>query len=192
MIARRGVTGLRLSDVAEEAGLSVGSIQHYFGRRDRLLVQVFAYETDRAFERWLSSSDGRADAWGRLVALVDIVLDPSTFRERWTRWLQFWAAYARDPKLRQSLGKSYEMWRLPFRRAFEEGIESGEFRVEVPIETLVDRAVALFDGLVLQVLLEAPGSSLERARGLFLDSLRAEVGVERRREQSGRRVRARA
>lgn len=178
VIARRGVTGLRLADVAAESGLSVGSIQHYFGTRDRLLVQVFAYETDRAVERWMASEDGGVDAWGRLVAFVDIVLEPRTFRDRWTRWLQFWAAYAREPKLRRSMGRAYEMWRQPFRRAFEQGIASGEFRPSLPLEALVDRAVALFDGLVLQVLLEAPGASLERARQLLLESLAADLGVE--------------
>jgi AcrR family transcriptional regulator len=192
VISRRGVTGLRLVDVAEEAGLSVGSIQHYFGTRDRLLVQTFSYETDRAFERWVESADGGSDAWGRLVALVDIVLDPSTFRERWTRWLQFWAVYARDPKLRRSMGQAYEMWRMPFRRAFEDGIASGEFRPSRPLDVLVDRTVALFDGLVLQVLLEAPGTTLERARELLLNSLATDLGVERRGAGGSARRRARA
>jgi AcrR family transcriptional regulator len=192
VIARRGVTGLRLADVAEEAGLSVGSIQHYFGTRDRLLVQTFARESERATERWLASANGGGSAWDRLVALVDIVLDPPTFRDRWTRWVQFWAAYARDPKLRRSMGQAYEMWRQPFRRAFEEGVASGEFRVSMPLDVLVDRAIALFDGLVLQVLLEAPGATLERTRELLLQSLAADLGVERpvARRRRGSRARA--
>ncbi|MCC6224603.1 MAG: TetR family transcriptional regulator C-terminal domain-containing protein [Thermoleophilia bacterium] len=177
VIARRGVTGLRLADVAEEAGVSVGSIQHYFGTRERLLSEAFAHELERALERWAAPADGSGDAWGRLVALVDIVLEPRTFRERWTRWLQFWAAYARDARLRRALGRAYDLWRRPFARAFQEGIDSGEFRPALPVDVLADRAVALFDGLVLQVLLEAPGATLGRARELFLDSLAADLGV---------------
>jgi hypothetical protein len=132
------------------------------------------------------------DAWGRLVAFVDIVLDPPTFRDRWTRWLQFWAAYAREPKLRRSMGRAYEMWRQPFRRAFEEGIDSGEFRTSMPLDRLVDRSVALFDGLVLQVLLGAPGATLEHARDLLLESFAADLGVERPEAGVQRRSRARA
>ncbi len=179
VIARRGVTGLRLADVAEEAGLSVGSIQHYFGTRERLLAEAFAYETARALERWAAPGDGAGDPWGRLVALVDIVLEPRTFRDRWTRWLQFWAAYVREPRLRRAMGRIYELWRQPFRLAFQEGIDSGQFRPALPLDVLVDRAIALVDGLLLQVLLDAPGATLERARELLLDGLAADLGVRR-------------
>lgn len=193
VISRRGLTGLRLAEVADEAGLSVGSIQHYFGTRDRLLIESFAYETERAVERWVASENGDGDAWERLVALVDIVLDPPTFRERWTRWVQFWAAYAREPKLRRSMGQAYEMWRQPFRRAFEDGLASGEFRISVSLDRLVDRSIALLDGLVLQVLLEAPGTTLANARELLLESLAHDLGVEWRPDAPGaRRSRARA
>jgi AcrR family transcriptional regulator len=179
VIARKGLTGLRLADVAEEAGLSVGTVQHYFGTRDALLMETFAFVSEQALDRWLAESDG-ADSWSGVVALVDLVIDPPTFRERWTRWLQFWAAYSRDPKLRPRMGAAYEQWRLPFRRVFEAGIGAGEFRPAMPVDVLVDRTVALFDGLALQVLLEAPGASIGRMRELLLESLAADLGIAQR------------
>ena len=101
VIARRGIDrryGSRTSPT--EAGVSVGTIQHYFGTRERLLLETFAFETERAVERWRLGRARRHERLGsRCSALVEIVLDPPTFRERWTRWLQFWAAYARDPTL---------------------------------------------------------------------------------------------
>ena len=141
---------LRLADVAAEAGVSVGTIQHYFGTRERLL-ETFAFETERSLERWLSAEHNGTGAWEQVLALVEIVLHPPTFRERWTRWLQFWAAYARDPKLRPSMGEAYDSWREPFRRAIAAGIESGDFDPVLPEDVVVDRTVALFDGLALQV-----------------------------------------
>ena len=105
VIARRGLTALRLADVADEAGVSVGTIQHYFGTRERLLLETFAFETERSLERWVSAERNGTGAWAQVLALIEIVLHPPTFRERWTRWLQFWAAYARDPKLRPSMGE---------------------------------------------------------------------------------------
>jgi AcrR family transcriptional regulator len=177
VIARRGITGLRLADVAREAGVSVGTVQHYFGRRETLLMETFAFVSQRAVDRWVQEDNDGADSWARLVGLVDIVIDPATFRERWTRWLQFWAAYARDPKLRRRMTAAYEQWRLPFRRLFEAGVAAGQFRPALPIDVLVDRTVALFDGLALQVLLEAPGASIERMRELLLDALAADLGL---------------
>jgi AcrR family transcriptional regulator len=177
VIAGRGVTGLRLADVAAEAGVSIGTIQHYFGTRQRLLKEAFAFETQRSVDRWLSAAHNGSSAWVQLLALVDVILDPPTFRERWTRWLQFWAAYVRDPTLRRAVGATYDHWRAPFKRAIDTGIDSGEFEPALPLDVVVDRTLALLDGLALQVLLEAPGMSLERIRELLVESLAADLGV---------------
>jgi AcrR family transcriptional regulator len=195
-ISKRGVTGTRLSDVAREAGVSIGTVQHYFGTRERLLVETFGYETDQSVARWRVASSNGTTAWERLLALVDIVLRPDTFRERWTRWLQFWAAYAREPALRRTMGGVYERWRDPLRQAVDAGVASGEFQLMRPADVVVDRAVALFDGLALQVLLEAPGMSLGRMRDLLVESLAADLGVRtdgapsRRRQRSQNDARA--
>ena len=42
----------------------------------------------------------------------------------------------------------------------------------------MDRTVALLDGLALQTLLEAPGTSLERIRELLVASLATDLGVD--------------
>jgi AcrR family transcriptional regulator len=178
VIARRGFTGLRLADVAAEAGVSVGTIQHYFGTRERLLMATFSFETDQAVERWFQAANGGVTPWQQVLALVDIVLEPPTFRERWTRWLQFWAVYARDPRRRRVMGEVYEQWRAPFRRVIEEGVAAGAFRLAWSIEDTVDRTVALVDGLALQTLLEAPGTSLDRMRELVVASLATDLGVD--------------
>jgi AcrR family transcriptional regulator len=175
-VAKRGITGLRFADVADEAGVSIGTVQYYFRTREALLRETFAFMTEAAVDRWLDD-DGDSDHWGRIVALADIVLDPSTFRERWTRWLQFWAAYARDPTLRRRMGTVYEQWREPFRRMFEAGVAAGTFNPALPLDVVVDRTIALFDGLALQVLLEAPGASVERMRAILLEALAADLGV---------------
>jgi AcrR family transcriptional regulator len=187
VVARRGLTGLRLADVAEEAGVSIGTVQHYFGTREALLRETFAHVSNLAVERWLREEQNGADAWTRLVGLVDIILDPATFRDRWTRWMQFWAAYARDPKLRRRMSKSYEEWRRPFYRVFEAGIESGDFRPAIPLDALVDRIVALFDGLAIQVILEAPGASIERMRALLLETLANDLGLAAQKTQKRER-----
>ncbi|MDN6380080.1 MAG: TetR/AcrR family transcriptional regulator, partial [Brevibacterium aurantiacum] len=37
-IGHRGVEAVRMKDIAEAAGVSVGTVQYYFGARDELLV----------------------------------------------------------------------------------------------------------------------------------------------------------
>jgi AcrR family transcriptional regulator len=175
VIAARGLDGTRLSDVADAAGVSIGSVQHYFHTRERLLLEAYVFETERAVDRWLGAGADERDAWERLLAVIDAVLNRRTFRERWTCWLEFWARAARDPALRSDMGELYVHWRAPFRRAVEAGIDSGRFRPLMRVDVLVDRAVALFDGLALQVLMEAPGMSLDRMRELIVESLATDL-----------------
>jgi AcrR family transcriptional regulator len=187
VIAARGLDGTRLSDVAAEAGVSVGTIQHYFRTRHRLLAATFAFEADRAVDRWVAAGDGGADGWNQLLALIETVLHRPTFRERWTRWLEFFAAAARDPAMRGEFPELYEQWRAPFRRAIEAGVETGAFRLRHDVEDVVDRSVALFDGLALQVLLDAPGMSLDRMRDLLVVGLADELDLAPRRAESPQR-----
>ena len=65
----------------------------------------------------------------------------------------------------------------PFRGVIRAGVASGEFRPRASVADLVDTTVALLDGLALQVLLEAPGASLERMEQLVLDRLADDLGL---------------
>lgn len=181
VISERGFDRTRLADVARQAGVSVGTIQHYFHTRSRLLMETFAYEAELAVERWLGAADGEGegDGWAQVLALIDVVFNRRHFRERWTRWLEFWAAAARDPVLRRELGEIWEHWRAPLRRAIEAGVASGSFSPRMPIEDVVDRTIAIFDGLALQHLLDAPGMTFERLRELLVAGLADDLRVER-------------
>lgn len=181
MISERGYDGTRLADVARAAGVSVGTVQHYFHTRSRLLMETFAYETERAVERWLGAAEREVegDGWAQALALIDVVFNQRSFRERWTRWLEFWAAASRDPVLRRDMGEIWEHWRAPLRRAIEAGVASGSFSPRMPIEDVVDRTIAIFDGLALQYLLDAPGMTFERLRDLLVAGLADDLRVTR-------------
>jgi len=178
VIAARGLDGTRLSDVASEAGVSVGTVQHYFRTRERLLLEAFAFVSVAARERWLEAASDEPDPWGQLVALVELVVrEPRQFRERWSLWLEFWAAYAGDRALRDEIAEIYECWREPIRRAVRSGVDQGLFRPGLAMEDVVDRTVAAFDGLALLVLLDVPGMSLDRMRRLLVDGLAHDLGI---------------
>jgi hypothetical protein len=144
-------------------------------------METFAYEADQAVERWLGAADGEVDGdgWGQALALIDVVFNRRYFRERWTRWLEFWGAAARDPVLRREMAEIWEHWRVPLRRAIDAGVAAGSFRPRMPIEDVVDRTIAIFDGLALQYLLEIPGVTYERFRSLLVVGLAHDLGVER-------------
>ena len=66
VIAAQGVGQARLADIADEAGVSLGLVQHYFRHRERLVTEAFASETERVTRRWreIAEADGAAAATG--------------------------------------------------------------------------------------------------------------------------------
>jgi AcrR family transcriptional regulator len=178
VISERGLEGTRLVDVAREAGVSIGTIQHYFHTRDRLLMEAFGYASEQAVERWFRSASNEPYGWPQLLALIDsIVLPERRFRERWSRWLEFYATAAREPELRAGMQDIFARWRALVSRAIDAGVDSGAFHPVSPVEDIVDRMNALLDGLSIQVLLELPGMTAERGRRLLLDELATDLGV---------------
>jgi AcrR family transcriptional regulator len=178
VIAERGFDGVRLVDVAREAGVSVGTIQHYFHTRDRLLMEAFGYASEQAVERWFRSVATEPYGWSQLLALVDVImLPPRRFRERWSQWLEFYAAAAREPELRAGMQGIYGRWCALVKRAVDAGVASGAFHPVAPVEDIVDRVNALLDGLAIQVLLEVPGMTVERARTLLVEELASDLGL---------------
>ena len=136
LLVTHGVERSRLRDVSLAAGVSIGTVQHYFDTRDRLVAELFDWSSERRLETWLLAASTAGDPWTRLVSLLDASLaEPLLFRSR--IWVEF-CAMARDDELRAKLDRFYDAWRPPFREAIEDGIVAGIFHPIWPTEDIVD------------------------------------------------------
>ncbi len=186
VIAQRGFAATRLSDVADEAGLSVGTLQHYFGSREAVLAAAFRHMQAASLRRWYASVDGEPDPWRRIVSLVEgSSVHSDRFRERWALWLEFWGMCLRDPDLRRHSGDLHDAWQSPIREAIQDGIRCGSFDEDVSPRDVADRLISLMDGLALQLLLEVPAMTRERMRDLLVETAAADLGVDRDGRPSG-------
>jgi TetR/AcrR family transcriptional repressor of bet genes len=57
VIAEHGIEGVSLRQVAAEAGVSMGRIQHYFGTKDALVLAGCTALVDRAYGGYLETAD---------------------------------------------------------------------------------------------------------------------------------------
>jgi AcrR family transcriptional regulator len=69
-LAERGVAGVRLKDVAEEAGLSPATVLYYYPEIADLLLEVLQEAMDRFYERRRVAVAGIEDARERLLATI--------------------------------------------------------------------------------------------------------------------------
>jgi AcrR family transcriptional regulator len=177
LLVTHGAERSRLRDVSEAAGVSVGTVQHYFDTRDRLIAELFDWSNEKRLRAWTASVPVDGDPWQRVVTLLlASVPEPLIWRSR--VWIEF-VAMARDDELRARLGDFYDAWRPPFRKAIEDGIEAGAFHPTAPVADIVDLFVILGDGAAVALSLEAPGVSLEQLQRVFIETARGMLGVER-------------
>jgi AcrR family transcriptional regulator len=176
LLVVHGVERTRLRDVGEAAGVSIGTVQHYFDTRDRLVRELFEWSSTRRLDGWLSAASGDRDAWERMTSLLGHALaEPIQRRSR--IWIEF-CAMARNEELREKLGSFFDAWRRPFREAIEQGIEEGVFRPTRPTDDIVDTLIMLVDGAEVAIALGAPGTSPERLRWLLLEAARSALCVD--------------
>jgi AcrR family transcriptional regulator len=158
VICRRGVDGARLKDVADEAGVSLGLVQHYFRTRDALVRETFEALLDLSIRTWAVVAAREPDPVRRLMALLRFQVQGwAPFATRWSFWVEFWSATSRDPRLQELANDIYRRWESPWRALIKEGVAAGVFRPALPMDQLISLLTALADGGAVRSLV-APGA----------------------------------
>ncbi|WP_406084324.1 TetR/AcrR family transcriptional regulator [Streptomyces virginiae] len=116
VIARRGVRGLRVSDLAAEAGVSTALIYYHFTDRTGILRHALAFISDRA-DRYTGAADevGTAPSTVDPRRLLEQILllefqDLPEVRENSTAWGELRAHTIFDPELRDELTAVGATW----------------------------------------------------------------------------------
>jgi AcrR family transcriptional regulator len=167
-----GYERVTVRGVAETAGVSTGTIVHYFGDKDSMLEAALldkVQDTGIAFRAALA---GAQSAWDRLERLVAAsVPDTDDVRDEWRLWLTFWGEVTRNERLRMVSERQHRRWTLFLSRIIAEGITSGEF---APVDpgTTATQVAALIDGLAIQTTLLNPALPPASMHQIVIDALR--------------------
>lgn len=126
LIDEGGISRLRIDDVAERAGLSVGTVYLYFEGKDDLFSHVVIELTRVLRERLRIAYEGEGPLLQRLVAALDTYLD--FVEEKRQGFLHF-----RDAGAVHTTGGRLSVWALnqhvqDMRPVLEAGMEQGEVR----------------------------------------------------------------
>ncbi|WP_326707100.1 helix-turn-helix domain-containing protein [Streptomyces cyaneofuscatus] len=152
VIARRGVRGLRVEELAAEAGVSKALIYYHFEDRTGLLRRTLAFVNNRAerytAEQAATGQPGAEAPAGPLRRLEQALLlelqDLPHVRENSTAWGELRASAVFDPELRGELALASVIW------VREVADQLGEVRPAAPESALTasaERLTALLEGL---------------------------------------------
>ncbi len=159
VIAERGFTDTRISDVAERAGTSPALVIYYFQTKDNLLSEAIRLAEDLWYDFCAGRTVTIAGATGRLQEIVTMIFLPPGdvgFPSLWSLWVDLWARSLRHPDVAKVREEFDARWRRAIADVVVEGQRSSEFGPADPTEFAIALS-ALLDGLAVQIALGDPG-----------------------------------
>ena len=178
-IVQRGFGDTRVSDIAEEAGVSTGTIHYYFASKQEVLVEALRWASDRLFAR-LPRSEG-ADAATRLAALLDLAIPyrrPKARRDEYVLWIEMWTLVLHSRDRLPALEELSARWRAFFFGVIGDGVAAGEFAPVADAAMVAERLIALVDGLGFETVIGYRWSSPERMRSLLVPFAAEQLSID--------------
>ena len=153
-IARRGITGTTMGEVARAAGLSQGIVNLHFKSKDNLLNETLRHLSDEyktLFEKALEQSGAAAS--DKLLGLMQLDLKPSVCdRQKLAVWFAFWGEAKSVPtyqKICDAHDREYDAVMLDL---CERIIAEGKYK-DINAQQAVDALSSMTDGLWLAALI---------------------------------------
>lgn len=155
VIAEVGIDELTMGLVGKRAGITAGTLPHYFpGKRAMLaaaLSEVIQSIRDRAAMQAVKEGLNLVD-----VCLCILPCTPSQRRE-WRAWLAFAGRAAHDEDLSAEFIERYRQGTTDLVRILSVLRDGGQFPKQLDVEAAAETLAALLDGLGLRATLEPSG-----------------------------------
>ena len=166
VVRREGLAGASVRGVAREAGLSMGSLRHYFGTQSELLsfaMRMIIHRIERRVSALQLPQEPREAAEVVLTELLPLDSERAVENEV---WLAFTARALVDPELRALRDESHDLLRQACRRWVLELLGDRQpTDLEIDIET--ERLFALLDGLAVHAAMRPTECSPKRQRAVL-------------------------
>ncbi len=173
-IAKRGIAGSTMADVASEAGLSQGIINLHFQSKDKLFVETLRFLADDYRQAW----DKALEAAGpvpaeQLRALVELDFTPSVAdRRKLAVWFAFWGEVRSRPTYRRLCAKRDHDDQTVLRDLCQQIIAEGQYR-SANAGHVATTISAISEGLWLDMLVSPNDLKREHAGHIALSYLAA-------------------
>lgn len=179
LIAERGFSDTRITDVAQRAGASPSLVIYYFGTKDKLLTEALRYSEDAFYLACADMLASTPDIRQRIERFVTLTCVPGAVDEQagaWGLWFDLWAQAFRHPLVAKDRIDLDRRWRSTIASVVLDGVAANEIS-KVDAEAFALAWAALLDGLAIQVALEDPVVTPERAVDIAMSFAEQALGL---------------
>ena len=177
VLVRDGTAGLRIRDVAEEAGVSTGVVHYYFGSKDEILIEALRWAVRAPVERFAELRRDGDHLWA-LATLLEVSLPhPGILFDEYVLWLEFWTAVSHDPALLPLCEELATLYRDEVAQLVLEGTAAGQFSPVAAPNDVAERLIALVDGLCFRSVVGYSWMPLDHVRELLRAFACEQLGI---------------
>jgi AcrR family transcriptional regulator len=163
VIAEKGLSGTRVSDIGERSGISPGHVLYYFDGKSDIFMRALRTIEDQLRQEIESSWRRLGSAADRWDWFVEHAAPTGPGDPRMLLWIQAFERAPRDQEVSDLVDELDRRWNALIVELIEYGRSTGEFRSDDPHE-FATRFAAMMDGLMLQVV--GGSTTMDRARML--------------------------
>jgi AcrR family transcriptional regulator len=171
VIARNGLGGTTLADVAEESGWSIGSIRYYFPDKDELVASALWRVGERVDERIRRRTAGGMTMDDLRIAATELLPLDADRRQDALVQLAFLAQAAVEPALADAAEGAAQRLQEPLAARIAYLVQAGELPARLDAEQEAARLRLLLDGLRLQLITTPRQTSASWALAILDDHL---------------------
>jgi DNA-binding transcriptional regulator YbjK len=175
LIARHGLEGVTMRAVAAEAGLSYGSLFHYFASKDDLLKHAIRHSTSLQTKRVNEFSNRFSGLKALEHLLCDDAITNESSRESWMVWLTFQYKVALQASFAELHSELIDGWLTRITQLLHDARKAGEISDTLDIDVEAMAVWAYSAGIGQLGLLHPeslPAKLQKRLISGYLDKLR--------------------
>jgi AcrR family transcriptional regulator len=173
-ITERGLYRMRMTHLAELAGMSPSHILYYFSDKETVLIETLRWSEALATAYRREVLRGLESAGERLLRFIELTVpvrgDPAVIL-----WLEVWARAPFSEEVQEVRVDLERPYLTDLAEVVAYGIRRGEFAPVDPDE-FADRFSALLDGYILRTLAGDQGCSQESMTRIALQAASRELG----------------
>ncbi|HKT56875.1 MAG TPA: TetR/AcrR family transcriptional regulator [Microbacterium sp.] len=176
LVVAQGVEGIRIRQVAAEAGLSTGAVLYHFPDQDALLLAVHEDAVGRYLATRRLACEQGATPFDRITSVARAGVPPWADRDTIRLFYEMHGRTARNSEHAGLLARLWTAEHSLYVDLIEAGIASGDFVTEAAAD-VATQLLGLEDGLVLQQVSENPGFDGEVVVRMFTQAARVLLGI---------------
>lgn len=170
VIAERGLESTKLTDIGRLAGVTTGSITHYFEDKDAVLVAALGVAYDMMFENMAKVA--KRSNYSLFEILAEALPTSSKSRSAMAVWLAFWSRSVAQASIADQQQDFHNRWHEIVRVELLKYYQKRNVDIPDDLDDVCEGLTAQINGLIIRSLVDPkkwPKRRLHKALERYID-----------------------